>query len=546
MSNGSGDLGRSGVPCRFPAAMASLLRGIAGGWLLLLAGSGAAPAQHRIVAAGPLAGLVVRSSVPPNLSSVGVNLPAIVYYDLVSTRCFTDVFKASDTLTLSVPTDPLRSDFYPASLTGTATTTVFTDVFGRYVGFSDGDGTFTVNVPGEAPVVVESRGTDHRFEFDVPVIDPRAGITVSITRTNPADPLHGIRLVMPGFEHTYRSTDLFHPSYLEAVKLFSVLRFMNAMQTNNSTQEDWDDRPRTTDQTQSRGMALEHMIALCNRTGATPWFTLPHLATTDYVTRFATTVFRQLRRDVEVYVEYSNETWCPCYQQFFDCGKAGYAAGFDTRPSVKAANRWHAHKTRENGEIFRAVFGGEADRIVCVNAGQMANFDPERLTWEGIDQMPNLKYGVAPYFSTKQTEAEILAGGVDSVLDATQERLTTVVVPYMISMAQFAESHNHKLIAYEYNTAYIVNNYHEPDPDTREQLMAIFTEANSDPRMTGFFRDIWLPEFKAAGGEMSAAFRFSGITDVFGDWGIVNDLDDFHTARYEGILEFALSNPRWW
>jgi len=64
--------------------------------------------------------------------------------------------------------------------------------------------------------------------------------------------------------------------------------------------------------------------------------------------------------------------------------------------------------------------------------------------------------------------------------------------------------------------------------------------------MTEYFRDIWLPEFKAAGGEMSAAFRFSGITDVFGDWRIVNDLDDFHTARYDGILEFALSNPRWW
>ena len=484
---------------------------------------------------------------PPNLSSVGINIPSIDYYDLAGTRCFTDVFKASSPFGLSVPTDPLRTDFYPASLTGTATSYVFVDTFGRYVGFCDGDGTFTVNSGGGEVVTVDSRGRDYRFEFDVPDADEVSNfIEVVITRTNAADPIRNLRLVMPGFERTYRGANLFHPDYLAALQPFSVLRFMNAMKTNNSTQDQWAMRPHLADQTQGKGLALEYMIELCNRTGAAPWFTIPHLATVDYVTQFAQTVKARLRPDVDVYVEYSNETWNPLYQQFHHCKNSGYAAGFDAGPTIRAAHRWHAFKTKENFEIFRAVFGTGADRIMCVNAGQMANLDTERLTWGGIDQLPNLKYGVAPYFSTKQTKAQVLAGGVEGVLDATEDRLVDVVVPYFTTMATLAESHNHKLIAYEYNTAYLVQIYHEPDPTIRAQLLAILTEANRSPRMQAFFRDVWLPQFKAAGGEMSAAFQFSGIIDDFGDWGLVNDLDDPLNERYEGIREFAQMTPRWW
>src|SRR5262249_21493894 len=97
-----------------------------------------------------------------------------------------------------------------------------------------------------------------------------------------------------------------------------------------------------------------------------------------------------------------------------------------------------------------------------------------------------------------------------------------------------------------YNSAYIVNNYHEPDPVIRQRLLDIFSAANSDPRMREMFRDLWLPGFKAAGGEISAAYTLSGVTSELGDWGILHGADDLDTQRYEGIREFAWSTPRWW
>jgi len=401
------------------------------------------------------------------------------------------------------------------------------------------------------PLVVHSSGTNFRFHFDVPTKVPTY-ITLQITATNPSDSVHAIRLVLPGFEFTYDNQDLFHPKLLQALRPFSVLRFMDVMSTNFSTQEKWAYRPHAEDQSQggsprsNRGMALEYMLELCNRADASPWFTMPHRADDDYVLQFATMVHDRLRPDLDVYVEYSNETWNPFFSQNAYCVTQGFAAGFDSAPTQLAGDRWHAHRIREMAEMFRSIFGAGADRVVCVNAGQFSSFEPARLTWEGIDRLPNVKYGVSPYFGTKQSEAEILAGGTQGVLDATEARLKDVVIPLMADTAVFAESHHHKLVIYEYNTNYIVSRYSEPSAAIRAQLLQIFTQANDDPRMKGFFRDLWLPGLKAAGGQISAAFELTSNIDEDGDFGLIRDLDVIRTTRYDGILEFERAQPRWW
>lgn len=57
------------------------------------------------------------------------------------------------------------------------------------------------------------------------------------------------------------------------------------------------------------GVPLDTMIQLVNQVGAAPWFCMPHLGDNDYIRQFATQVKQQLRPDVNVYVEWSNEVW---------------------------------------------------------------------------------------------------------------------------------------------------------------------------------------------------------------------------------------------
>jgi hypothetical protein len=51
------------------------------------------------------------------------------------------------------------------------------------------------------------------------------------------------------------------------------------------------------------------MIDLSNQLGAAPWITIHHLADDEYVRNVALLFKAQLRPDVKIYVEHSNEVW---------------------------------------------------------------------------------------------------------------------------------------------------------------------------------------------------------------------------------------------
>src|SRR5690606_9369599 len=51
------------------------------------------------------------------------------------------------------------------------------------------------------------------------------------------------------------------------------------------------------------------MVALANQTGADPWFNMPHMATDDYMRRFAEYVRDNLDPALKAHIEFSNEVW---------------------------------------------------------------------------------------------------------------------------------------------------------------------------------------------------------------------------------------------
>ncbi len=117
------------------------------------------------------------------------------------------------------------------------------------------------------------------------------------------------------------------------VTKFDVVRFMDLLGANNSTQTNWSDRVLPTAR---RGFSYEHAIRLCNQFGCDAYINLPARATDDFLTKVAqlfrygsngttpytstqaSPVYPPLNPGLHVYLEWSNEVWNGSFQQFHD------------------------------------------------------------------------------------------------------------------------------------------------------------------------------------------------------------------------------------
>ncbi|MCL4194489.1 MAG: hypothetical protein KJZ87_22325, partial [Thermoguttaceae bacterium] len=196
---------------------------------------------------------------------------------------------------------------------------------GRYAVLYDGQGELDV---WNAATIVDRR--PGRLAVDV---DPSKGaFYLRLLKTDPNDYVRNIRVIMPGFETTWRK-DPFHPVFLERWQGVTCLRFMDWMETNGSEISRWSQRPRLDDATFSKhGVAVEVMIDLANRLGADPWFCMPHRADDEYIRNFARLVRQRLDGRRKVYVEYSNEVWNGQFPQSKYAGEEGIKLGFAEKP----------------------------------------------------------------------------------------------------------------------------------------------------------------------------------------------------------------------
>ena len=153
------------------------------------------------------------------------------------------------------------------------------------------------------------------------VIDVRpagGGIWLYITSTDPnhtGNYIRNIRVIMPGFPDS--STDIFHTSFLEKLKQYRLLRVMQWMETNGSTQSRWSTRTRMEDARWNRpgsgGVPVEAMVKLANKLSADLWVNMPHQADDEYIASFAALVRDSLAPNLKIRVEYSNEVWNGSY-----------------------------------------------------------------------------------------------------------------------------------------------------------------------------------------------------------------------------------------
>jgi hypothetical protein len=196
---------------------------------------------------------------------------------------------------------------------------------------------------------------------------------------------------------------LFHPLLLQRIadRDWAFIRFMDWGATNASPQQDWSDRRSPShifmngiitkrepsagsDPNRETGVAYEYMVALCNATDKDLWINIPHMATTDYITKLAQLIrfgsdgtnpytsvqanplFAPLESNRRVFIEYSNEIWSSGFAFAQGNWAEEHSGGFGF-PAGEEKARFNARKFCDTWSIFQNVFEGTT-RLVRVAA----------------------------------------------------------------------------------------------------------------------------------------------------------------------------------
>jgi len=401
---------------------------------------------------------------------------------------------------------------------------------GRYVALFAGRG--ELRWSGDAVVVSEQPGT---VVLDV---KPAKGILVQLARTDASDPIRDIRVYMPGFEDP-ADAPRFHPKFVERLRPFSVLRFMDLQATNDSQLSRWHERPKPYDATQTtrRGVALEHLLELVLQLDADPWFCMPHLADDDFVRRFATLVRNRLPPQRKVYVEHSNEVWNGMFAQARYARERGLALGL-SKDGYEAQLRYHAQRSLEIFRIWEQVFGG-SDRLVRVLGSHFANpwASETILGWRGAYRHADA-LAVAPYFgrqfSAPARAPEVRTWRPERLIEACRGEID-LALDQVEALATMARSRGLDLIAYEAGQHLAGRGGTQSDT----ALTRLFVSTNRHPDMKSLYERL-LVGWHTRGGGLMLMFSFVSSSGKWGSWGLLEwqDQPRERAPKYDSVLDY--------
>ncbi len=433
---------------------------------------------------------------------------------------------------------------------------------GSYVVLYEGEGTITYSYEGKKIEAESKPGRDV-----IEVSGGEGGIWLQITATDPnrnGKYIRNIRVVQEKYEQNFAS-EIFNPVWLEKIKGFSSLRFMDWMSTNNSTQKNWEDRPKPTDYSWSpKGAPVETMVALVNHLKVDAWFNMPHMATDDYVTKFAQYVKDNLDPKLTAYVEYSNEVWNWQFQQATYAKEQGAALwGKDVGD---AWVQWNGMKAAQFCDIWKGVFGNQKNRVFCVIGAQTG--------WKGLEEpllnapkwvaqgnQPPYKHGIdglaiTGYFSgnlgqpentekvlgwSKEGEAgfkKAFQQIKDGSLLGKEDSLNNTIADFEY-FKKVADSKGLQLVAYE-GGSHIVG---IGDAVNNAQLTKFLIEVNKRPEMYEIYTTL-LNAWKEKGGSLFNHFVDVGLPGKWGSWGALESLNQSSSPRYNALIDFIKKNPQ--
>ena len=436
-------------------------------------------------------------------------------------------------------------------------------ISGQYLILYDGEGTLEYGLAAKKDSTLSKPGRDV-INID---LSKSNGALIVIAETDPnqtGNYLRNIRMIRAEDETRYQNGEQFNPAFLEKIKPFKTLRFMDWMRTNNSRQQEWENRPVPENSTYSRiGVPLEVMIALSNQVQAEPWFNIPHKATDEYIRNFAQKVKAELNPNFNIYVEFSNEVWNWNFKQTHYALEQGQARW--GKDKGDAFRQWYGMRTNQMCEIWKKEFGNQRNRVICVIATQTNSEGEERKIldcpyWVAEGNKPCYQemdaYAIAGYFSASLGDLKNssmieswIKQGDEGINQAFQQLKKGGLLPKdkdslvdnyqtFLYHAEVAKTKGLKLVAYE-GGQHIVP--HRKDPN-KEQVSKFFIQLNRDPQMYDTYLQL-LEDWKQAGGNVFMHFADIGKPTKYGSWGALESVYQPTSPKYKALKDFIDNNP---
>ena len=353
------------------------------------------------------------------------------------------------------------------------------------------------------------------------------------------------------------------------------------METNNSQQKVWEDRPLPSDRSWAKsGVPLEVMLELVNAIDAVPWFNIPHQADEEYIRSFATLTKEGLSNSRPVYVEHSNEVWNWQFQQAqFARSSAEMLWGTSAN---NAYIQWHGMRTAKICDVFKTeVFAENPDQVHCVLGVQtvwhgLENAALDCPLWakksgrpchsSDIDHIAITSYfdaglngPITPDPIHLNAIKSFVAEGSEGVSKAfeqikTGSKLRSVdgyqKFPGVIKALEYqlgywtgvAKKYDASVVAYE-GGQHISANSHVLQDDKSVELF--HQKINRDARMGEVYLAL-LNVWKDRGATLHMHYDDISGWSKWGNWGMMEYLGDYDSAKYQAISKFNEANSCWW
>ena len=354
---------------------------------------------------------------------------------------------------------------------------------------------------------------------------------------DPDNPPYDLKIVASGYD--LNSSDVYTQEFLDFLKPFKILRYMDLMETNHSTIKTWNDRIKPN--APGSGVAYEDLIELSNVVKKEAWITLPHLADDDYIRRTAKLFAQKYDKNLNLYLENSNELWNWVFDQTYDLHNSildrlmeeeglTEAKAIATKDLEQLPQKAVVDRLCNIANIFRQEFGDRANRIKPVLAGQASNSwhiskGLEHLSATGRQDSCNLHaIAIAPYIDTYDGE-DFNPNSLEEVFSSMREYYEAEIKPQIEEHAELAKNNNLKLYAYEGGQH--LTGYHALD---------IKTAAQNDPRMGQLLQDYFCFWQKSGGEDFVYYSSISGNSED-GHWGVKTSISQGESVKHQALID---------
>lgn len=440
----------------------------------------------------------------------------------------------------------------------------------------DWSGTYKLSLLGKAEIT-NGEGSNQvvNLRYDAPsntttaniVVPKGSGLLVlkfTNTRRIASAPLGTgfteLKIIRPNYPaHT---TQVFTREFLQSLKPFKVLRYMDWLDTNRQPGYygdvghhalEWKDRRTPLDSSQSEsskryGVAWEYIVALTNESGKDAWINVPVAATDDYVRQLAKYLKKSLKPEITIYIEHSNEVWNFGFPQYiYNKLAAIEEVKNDTKSNLnndgvndpeRFAHRRHAKRLYTFAQIFKQEFGAETflKRIRPVYASWFISRDSH---FKDVLKWMNTTYGAPKnYFWAIACAAYYNAEKASATATPTE----IVEVMRQASIDNGKLHRQFKATADECALKYV---QYEVGPDNgggKTENVANRIRANRIPAMKSLILSDCKNWFDM-GGDLYMYFASPSASSRYGCWGLSEDIRQLNTPKWQAIYELTGTSP---